>query len=265
MTFRPSLQGSFGGRISARAGRAARSSRRRRGARSRSTATLGGFFGETRWNRQSHLFVTAGVRAERIARDTLPGDALVPAGLRQRCRQFRQSQSGRRVVRAVVGRNIHQAARGRGHRHPPTGRVRDRVHRQPRSQAGAQPDCRSRRSIRRLPAGGRRSRRTVLLQPLSTTDRRRRFVSASRADIRPTTSRTHALAASSSRGQRAHRVNAARAGRLQPARGRTPSSTPRSSPSTERDRRRRRSRRRSAAAPAAASAVDRILRSRRAA
>jgi outer membrane cobalamin receptor len=42
--------------------------------------TLAGAFAEVRWNRQSRLFVTAGVRAERIARDALAGspDAFVP-------------------------------------------------------------------------------------------------------------------------------------------------------------------------------------------
>ena len=73
VTFRPSLQGSFGGEF-----------QRERAESTFITATearevpvdrtLGGLFGEIRWNRQSHVFVTAGVRAERIARDTLPGD-----------------------------------------------------------------------------------------------------------------------------------------------------------------------------------------------
>ena len=43
--------------------------------------TLGGVFGEARWNRRSRLFVTAGVRAERIVRDALAGD---PAGFAAR-------------------------------------------------------------------------------------------------------------------------------------------------------------------------------------
>jgi outer membrane receptor protein involved in Fe transport len=73
VSFHPSLQGSFGAEM--------------QGERARSTfitaaqgrevpvdRTLAGFFGEVRWNRQSHLFVTAGVRAERIARDALPGN-----------------------------------------------------------------------------------------------------------------------------------------------------------------------------------------------
>ena len=42
--------------------------------------TLAGAFGELRWNRRSSLFVTAGIRAERIARDALAGspDAFAP-------------------------------------------------------------------------------------------------------------------------------------------------------------------------------------------
>ena len=73
VTLRPSLQGSFGGEI-----------QRERAASTFITAaedrevpverTLGGLFGEMRWNRESRLFVTAGVRAERIARDALAGN-----------------------------------------------------------------------------------------------------------------------------------------------------------------------------------------------
>jgi outer membrane cobalamin receptor len=36
---------------------------------------LGGTFGEVRWNRHDRLFVTGGVRAERISREALPGNA----------------------------------------------------------------------------------------------------------------------------------------------------------------------------------------------
>ena len=73
VTLRPSFQGSFGVEV-----------QRERAESTFITAaqgreipvdrTLAGFFGEVRWNRQSHLFVTAGVRAERIARDVLPGN-----------------------------------------------------------------------------------------------------------------------------------------------------------------------------------------------
>jgi outer membrane cobalamin receptor len=73
VALRPSLQGSFGGEVQ----RESVESTFITAAQAREVPverTLGGFFGEVRWNRQSHLFVTAGVRAERIARDTLPGN-----------------------------------------------------------------------------------------------------------------------------------------------------------------------------------------------
>jgi outer membrane cobalamin receptor len=73
VTLQPSLQGSFGGEVQ----RESVVSTFITAAQAREVPverTLAGFFGEVRWNRQSHLFVTAGVRAERIARDALPGN-----------------------------------------------------------------------------------------------------------------------------------------------------------------------------------------------
>ena len=73
VSFQPSLQGSFGSEIQ---DERARSSfiTAAQGQEVPVDRTLVGFFGEVRWNRQSQLFVTAGVRAERIARDALPGN-----------------------------------------------------------------------------------------------------------------------------------------------------------------------------------------------
>ncbi len=73
VTLGPSLQGSFGGELQ----REAVDSSAITAAESREVPvdrSLFGAFGEIRWNRESHLYVTAGVRAERIARDALPGN-----------------------------------------------------------------------------------------------------------------------------------------------------------------------------------------------
>ena len=73
VTMRPSLQASVGGELQ----REHAESTFITAADAREVPverTLGGLFGEIRWNRESHVFVTAGIRAERIARDAFPGN-----------------------------------------------------------------------------------------------------------------------------------------------------------------------------------------------
>jgi outer membrane cobalamin receptor len=73
VTLRPSMQASFGGELQ----RERAESTFITAAQARGVPverSLGGLFGEIRWNRASQIFVTGGVRAERIARDVLAGN-----------------------------------------------------------------------------------------------------------------------------------------------------------------------------------------------
>ena len=115
---------------------------------SRSNASVAGYFARSalaRWH--DRLFVTGGVRVDDIHRDALEGDPQrrSPRGPRSppttSSRRTRRSRPPGSCARRRAAST--EAARRRRHRHPSAGRVRDRVHRQPVAEAGAQPQRRS--------------------------------------------------------------------------------------------------------------------------
>ena len=107
--------------------------------------------------RRRALFVTAGIRVDRITREALAGDADAFSP-RPPFDSDTVVSANPKVVGGLVRRRdrrqLHQAARLGRHRHPAAGRVRDRVHRQPVAQARAQPRASTPASIRRS-LGGR--------------------------------------------------------------------------------------------------------------
>ena len=135
---------------------AAPSSPRRATCSCRSSAAVAGFFGEGRWNYGARLFVTAGVRVDRITREPLDGDADAFSPRPTFPSDTVVSANPKVSAAWFLGadrRQRHQAARLGRHRHPAARRLRDRVHRQPVARAGAQPQLRCRASSRPSSAG----------------------------------------------------------------------------------------------------------------
>ena len=196
-----------------------------------------GTFVEVRQDLGPRATITAGVRAEHITRDALEGDpnGFTPrptfaaddvTSVNPRVAALRGAVAGRARQRA------HAAARQRRHRHPPARRVRDRLHRQPFAEAGAQPE----RGPRRQPDADepRDRRRHVVLQPLRGPDRGDRIVHRRQ----PLHDRQHR----EREGERARAGRCRRADRTGSRRGRrTRSCPPRSWPSIDPATRRRRS------------------------
>ena len=89
------------------------------------------------WRAASRLFATAGLRVDDIVRGAIEGDPLgfsPRAALPERSGHVGEPACGDQLLPADVRRERRQlepCSRRRGDRHPPAGRLRDRLHRQP--------------------------------------------------------------------------------------------------------------------------------------
>ena len=126
-----------------------------------------GIFGEGRWNAGDRATITAGIRGERITRDALPGD---PLAFQPRPDFPEETINSVNPKIAASFRRRATGTRLRGivrHRHPPARCVRDRLHRQFGTEAGAQQERRIRRDadVRRRRRATRRAPRSSIPTP----------------------------------------------------------------------------------------------------
>ena len=135
---------------------------------------INGWFVESRWPFSGRAALTAGLRVERIERSALAAGEFGRPAFDEAdvVWSVNPKVSGAWFVRPADARGWTKIRFGAGTGIKPPTRVRDRVHRQSRPQAGAQPQLRRRRRARLRRIGVRR-RRDVVRQSLRRSDRHR--------------------------------------------------------------------------------------------